>query len=157
MPVVWSVVIGQAQVVVTALLLVGAPWAVAVATHLKLLPALVALYWVGRRDWPALGRFVLWAIGLAVVQFVLEPAGSLAFLSFPNLSQVGDVINFSPYAISPLLWAGLVVIGVGLALYLAPTRWGWAAAVAVAVLASPRLLMYQLSSLLAAVRSPEQR
>jgi hypothetical protein len=37
-----------------------------------------------------------------------------------------------------------------LAIRLAPTRYGWVAAVCLSVLATPRLLMYQLSALLAA-------
>ena len=156
-PIVWSLLIGQAQVPVTALLLVGAPWAVALATHLKLLPALVALYWLGRRDWPTLGRFVTWTVAFGLLQLILEPDGTIAFLSFPSLGQVGDVINFSPYVISPVLWAGLVVFGMGLTLYLAPTRWGWPAAVALSVLATPRLLTYQLMTLLAGLRSPDRQ
>lgn len=156
MPIAWSLVIGQAQVLVTALLVVGAPWAVALATHLKLLPALVALYWVGRRDWAALGRFAAWVAGLAVVQLVLEPTATIAYLGFPNLAQVGAVNNLSIYAVSPALWAALVVAGVLATLRLAPTRYGWAAAVALSVLATPRLLAYQLSTLLAGLRRPDE-
>ena len=54
-PIAWSLAVGQAQVAVTFLLAVGAPWAVALAANLKVLPALVAVFWVGRRDWGALG------------------------------------------------------------------------------------------------------
>src|SRR3954451_10271850 len=73
MPIAWALVIGQAQVLVTSLLVVGTPFAVALAGHLKLLPALVALYWVVRRDWRALRQFAIWAVALAVVQLVVEP------------------------------------------------------------------------------------
>lgn len=154
LPIIWSVVIGQAQVPVTFLLAVGSPWALALATNLKVLPALAAIWWIGRRDWNALGRFVAWSAGLAVLQLVLEPAGSLAFPSVFNLGTVGEVRNWSPYAISPALWAALLVIGTIAAWRLAPTRWGWAAAVALSVLATPRLLLYQLMTLLAALREP---
>jgi hypothetical protein len=152
MPIVWSLVVGQAQVLVTALLVVGAPWAVALAAHLKLLPALVALYWLGRRDWRALGLFGSWCAIFLVVQLALEPAATIAYLGFPNLAQVGEVNNLSIYAASPLLWAVLVGAGALLTLRLAPTRYGWAVAVALAVLATPRLLAYQLSTLLATLR-----
>jgi hypothetical protein len=156
MPIAWSLVIGQAQVLVTALLVVGAPWAVALAAHLKLLPALAALYWLGRRDWASLRRFVAWGAALLLVQLVLEPAATIAFLGFPNLAQVGAVNNLSIYAVSPPLWAALVVAGVVATFALAPTRYGWAAAVALSVLATPRLLAYQLSTLLAGLRSPDR-
>jgi hypothetical protein len=155
MPIVWSLVVGQAQVLVTALLVVGAPWAVALATHLKLLPALVAIFWIGRREWRRVGWFVAWCVGLILVQLALEPAATVAYLGFPNLSQVGEVNNLSIYAASPLVWALLVGAGVLTATSLAQTRYGWAAAVALSVLATPRLLAYQLSTLLAALRVPE--
>ncbi len=155
LPIAWSLAIGQAQVLVTALLVAASPAAVAFATHLKLLPLLAAVYWVGRRDWRAIGHLVAWLVGLTVVQFLLEPGSTIAYLQFLSLEQVGEVRNISPYAISPVLWAVLVVAGGLLALRLASTRWGWAAAVTLATLATPRLLVYQLSSLLAALRDPE--
>lgn len=156
MPIAWSLAVGQAQGLVTALLVVASPWAVAFAAHIKVLPVLAALYWLGRRDWVSLGRFAAWAAGLAVVQLILEPAGTIAYLGFPSLSQVGQVNNLSPYSISPLLWAGLVAVGAVVTLRLAPTRFGWPAAVAFSVLATPRLLAYQLSTLLAALRRPDE-
>jgi hypothetical protein len=146
------VTIGQAQVIVTLLLLIGNPAAVALATQLKLLPALVAFYWIGRRDWRNLGRFVAWTLLLAVIQLILEPTGSLAFLGNTNLSQVGEVNNLSPYAVSPILWLAFAIAGLVLTLRLAPTRAGWAAAIALSVLATPRLLEYMLMTLLSALR-----
>ena len=154
MPILWSLSIGQAQVPMTLLMAIGAPWSLALATHLKVLPVLAAIWWVGRRDWRALAQFVAWVVGLGLVQLILEPAGTLAFPGVFGLSQVGEVLNFSPYVISPLLWAGLVVAGGVVAWRLAPTRWGWAAAVALAVLATPRLILYQLMTLLAGLREP---
>ena len=47
-----------------------------------------------------------------------------------------------------------MILGVLAAWRLAPTRWGWAAAVSLAVLATPRLILYQLISLLAGLREP---
>lgn len=154
MPIVWSVVIGQAQVPVTLLLAIGSPWSLALAMHLKVLPGLAAIWWIGRRDWRSLGRFAACSAGLALVQLVLEPGGTLAFPAAFNLGAVGEVRNWSPYAISPALWVGLVVAGLLVAWRLAPTRWGWAAAVVLAVLATPRLILYQLMTLLAGLREP---
>ncbi|MBA2380751.1 MAG: DUF2029 domain-containing protein [Chloroflexi bacterium] len=154
LPIVWSVVIGQAQVPVTLLMVLGRPWSLALATHLKIFPALAAIWWIGRRDWRSLAMFLAWSAGLAVLQLVLEPQGSLAFPGVFNLAQIGEVRNWSPYAISPVLWAVLVIGGTIAARRLAPTRWGWAAAVTVSVLATPRLLLYQLMTLLAGLREP---
>jgi hypothetical protein len=155
MPTVWSLTVGQAQVLVTALLVAGTPWAVALAANIKLLPILVAVFWVGRRDWRAIGLLVAWMAGLLALQLVIEPAATIAYLGFPSFDQVGEVRNLSPYAISPVLWLVLVVAGGIAALRLAPTRYGWAAAVTLSVFATPRLLAYQLSTLLAALRPTE--
>lgn len=156
MPVIWTLVIGQAHALVTLLLAFGNPIAVALAGHLKLFPWLAAVYWVGRRDWRALGTFVAAVVGLGLVQLVLAPDATIAYLGFPGLEQVGQVNNLSPYEVSPLLWMVLVVVGTVLALRLAPTRWGWTAAVILSVGVTPRLLAYQLSSLLATFGGPRE-
>ncbi|HEY5434685.1 MAG TPA: glycosyltransferase 87 family protein [Candidatus Limnocylindrales bacterium] len=137
LPIAWSVAIGQAQVPLTLLTAIAAPWSIALAAHLKLFPTLIALWWIGRREWRRLAVFVAWAAGLVMLQLVLAPQATLDFLTALTLKEVGAVRNFSPYALSPLLWAALVVIGVAVTLRLARTRWGWSAAVALSVLASP--------------------
>ena len=126
----------------------------ALAANLKLLPALVAIYWLARREWRQLRWFASWMAILIALQFVLEPAGSLAFLRFTDLAQVGNVENRSLYAIHPALWAASVVLLVVLALRFGRTRAGWPLAVALSVLATPRLLLYQLMTLLAGAAGP---
>ena len=148
--------VGQAQVPLTFLTAVGAPWSIALAANLKLFPALVALWWIGRGQWRALGLFAGWIAGLGLLQLVLEPQATIDFLGTLTLEQVGEVRNISPYAVSPLLWAVLVIAGMLLTLRLAPTRWGWAAAVALSVLATPRLLVYMLMTFLATLRAPTE-
>ena len=155
MPLLWSLTIGQAQVLVTALLSVGSPWAVAAAGHLKLLPWVVGIFWFARRDWRSLGSMAAWVALLGLVQLVLAPGATIEFLTFTSLEQVGEVANLSPYAVSPALWLILVAVLLIAAWRLAPTKWGWAAAVALAVFISPRLLAYQLSTLLAALGGRE--
>jgi len=151
----WTLAIGQAEAIVTLLLTLGSPWAVALAGHLKLFPFLVGLYWLGRRDWRNLGWFVAWTVGLGLLQLVLEPANTLALPVKTNLQQISSVGNISPFTLSPLLWAALAVIGVAVTLRLGRTRWGWSAAVALSVLASPRLFIYMLMTLLACLRRPD--
>ncbi len=46
---------------------------------------------------------------LGLVTFVLEPGGTLAYLSFLRFEQVGAVRNLSPYQLSPVIWLVLVV------------------------------------------------
>lgn len=153
-PIGWSLAVGQAQVAVTFLLAMGSPWAIALAGHLKILPVIAAIFWIGRRDWRSLRVFGAWLVGLGLLSLALEPAGTIAFLGFTDLAQVGNVQNRSLYALSPVLWAVFVVVFFAIAWRYAPSRAGWALAVAASVLVSPRLLMYQVSTLLAAVRDP---
>ncbi|MFM2105329.1 MAG: hypothetical protein RL338_361 [Chloroflexota bacterium] len=148
--------VAQAQLPVTWLVATGSPAAIALAANLKLFPGLVACYWLGRRDVRSLVRFAAWLAALAALQLVLEPEGTLSYLSFLSFSQVGISFNLSPYAISPLLWGALVAGGTIAAIRLAPGRWGWAAAVALSTLATPRLLSYFLVTLLAAIRRPDE-
>jgi hypothetical protein len=155
LPTGWALVVGQAQILVTLFLAIGAPWAVAVATNLKLFPALVAVWWIGRRDWRSLGRFAAWMAGLIAVQLVLAPQATLAYPAFLASDQIGDVNSISPYAISPVLWLAVVAALAIAALRWAPTRAGWPLAVALSVFAPPRLLVYQLSTLAAGLRSPD--
>lgn len=155
MPVGWALAVGQAHIPMTLLIAIGQPWSVALAANVKIFPILIGIWWLGRRDFQAVGALVGWMLVFGVVQLILEPTASIAFFSAVGLDQVAGVQNLSPYEISPLLWAGLVAVGVLATLVLAPTRWGWAAAVALSTLASPRLLVYMLSGLLATVREPK--
>ncbi len=157
MPILWTLSIGQAETLVTLLLTIGSPWSVAVAGHLKLAPWLAAIYWVGRRDVGSLARFGVVVAAVAVAQFVLEPAGTLAYLRLEWMNTAFQVRNISPFVIHPALWAAVVGVLAVLALRYAPTRAGWPLAVALAVLVYPRLLAYQLSSLIAAFGGPRDR
>jgi hypothetical protein len=81
----------------------------------------------------------------------------LDYLTAITLKQVGAVQNLSPYAISPLVWGALVIAGVGAVLRLAPTRWGWPAAVILSVVATPRLLVYMFMTFVAVLAAPDLR
>ena len=155
-PFAWSLAIGQAQIAVTYFVTLGTPFGIALAAHIKLLPALVAVYWLGREDWHSLGQFVAWGLGLLALSFVLEPAGTIAYLGFPDLNQVGNVENRSLYAVSILLWGVFSFVFAFVAWRFARTRVGWLLAVSFSVLVNPRLLMYQLATLFAAIRPPDQ-
>lgn len=152
LPIGWVLAVAQAQAAVTLLLTIGTPFGIALAANLKLFPVLAGVWYLGRRDWSSLARLCSWLGVLGGLQLILEPAATLDYVRALELGWVGDVRNLSPYAISPLLWAALVVAGLLATLRLAPTRWGWPAAVALSVLATPRLLSYTLMTLLAALR-----
>jgi hypothetical protein len=154
LPILWALSIGQAEPLITLALTWASPASVAFAGHLKLLPWLAAGYWVVRREWRALGWFAAWVLGLFAVQLVLEPQATLDFLRLTWLQPAFDVRNVSPFAVHPALWL-LMVGGLGLALIRwRDTRFAWPIAVAIAVLSYPRLLVYQLMSLLAVFGGP---
>jgi len=153
-PIGWALSIAQAHVPMTLLLALGQPWSIAIAANLKLTPALIAIWWLGRRDFQAFFAFLVWVILLALAQLALEVDGTLAFFGSVGFDQVGEVRNLSPYVQSPWLWLGLVLVGALVTLALARTRWGWAAAVTLATVSPPRLLVYMLMGLLAAIREP---
>lgn len=156
LPIGWALAIGQAEIVIALLLSFGTPLAVAVAGSAKLFPWIVAVYWLGRREWSSLGRLAAWIFALFGLQLVLEPGATIAFLRLEWLHATMDVNMISPWAIHPLAWL-VVAVGAGIvALRLAGTRSGWAAAVVLSVLANPRLLTYQLTPLLAAFAGPAQ-
>ncbi len=154
LPLAWALVIGQAEPIVMLLLTLATPATVALAGYVKILPWLAAVYWIGRRDARAIRSFATWVIALGLIQLALEPAGTIDFLRLTWLKPAFGVRNFSPFAIDPLLWVAIVAILGALALRGARTRAGWPLAVALAVLASPRLLTYQLMTLLAGFGRP---
>jgi hypothetical protein len=156
-PIGWALSVAQAHVPMTLLMAIGQPWSVAIAANLKLFPALLGLYWLGRREWESAAAFFVWAALLALAQAVLAPGASIDYvrqLSTNQLGEAGVLRNFSPYTISPLLWFGLLFAGAALTIVAARYRLGWAFAVTFATLAPPRLLVYMLTSLLAGIRRP---
>ena len=156
-PIGWALTVAQAHVPMTLLMAIGQHWSIALAANLKLFPALIVLYWLGRREWESAAAFFMWTVLLMLVQVLLEPGGSIAYvqqLSTDQLGEAGVLRNFSPYTISPLLWLWLLFAGAAATIVAARYRWGWAVAVTFASLAPPRLLVYMLMGLLAALRRP---
>jgi len=157
-PIGWALAIGQAHVPLTLLLAIGQPWSIALAANVKVFPALVILWWIGRREWQAFGAFLGWMLVFGLIQLLLDWNATWAFLrGGVGLAQLGDVHNISPYVfISPQVWVVLLIAGCLATLALAKTRFGWPVAVALGTLSPPRLLVYMLTGLLAAIREPRQ-
>ena len=153
-PIGWALSIAQAQVPLTLLVAIGQPWSVALAANLAVFPALIALWWIGRRDWQATLAFAVWTILIGGTQLLLDGPGVATFLRTVGTLETAGAGGISPYAASPAAWAILAGAGAFATLLVARTRWGWAAAVALATLAPPRLLGYAVMSLVAAVRTP---
>ena len=153
LPIAWTLGVAQAHSLVTLLLTIGTPLGIALAANVKLFPLLAGLWFVGRRDRRRVIALAGWTAALVALQLALEPQATVDYVRSLGLAWVGEVRNISPYAISQFLWLVLLGAGVLLTLRLAPTRFGWAAAVTLCTLAPPRLLSYMLIGLLAALRS----
>ena len=156
LPILWALAIGQAQALVTLLLTYGNPFAVALAANIKVFPGLVAVYWVGRREWRRLGTVRGLDGGSHRVPVRARAGGDARLHRLPAVRPGGQ--RPEPLALRDLA-ASLAGLGRGdgrrSPSILARTRWGWPAAIVLSVFATPRLLSYQLSTLLAAFRPTE--
>ena len=156
----WTLAIGQVEAIITLLLAIGSPFTVALAANIKVFPLAVGIYWLMRRDWRSLGRLVAWTAALLLLQAVLDWPDLFAFPGTLGPGQVGSEVasvgNLSPFVVSPVLWVIAVAIELGIAVRLGRTRWGWAAAVGLAVLAPPRVFSYNLMTLLACLGGPDR-
>jgi hypothetical protein len=153
-PIGWALTIAQAHIPMTLLIAMGQPWTIALAANIKLFPALIALWWLGRREFEAVAAFMMWSALFVLAQVLVDANNAFAYFQQIGFEQIGEVRNFSPYVLSPVIWASLLAVGAIATLALARTRWGWPVAVAFATLAPPRLLVYMLTSLVAMVRQP---
>jgi glycosyl transferase family 87 len=155
-PIGWALAVAQAHIPMTLLIALGQPWSIALAANIKLFPVLIALWWLGRREFEAVAAFAMWSVLFVLAQVLLEQGGSFAYFQRVGFEQIGEgtIRNFSPFVLSPVIWASLLFVGVIATLALARTKWGWAVAVTFATLAPPRLLVYMLASIVAAVRQP---
>ncbi len=144
---------GNAQaIVVTLLALVplhrrAGAIGLAVATMLKLHPVLAVVWYVGRRDWQALGWFAGACAVLAVVQ--LPWLGDFVHFYTSNPVATQAIPGMSLRALGFVPWVLGIVVVVGLALALARTRWGWVLAILLQLVALPRVLLVNLALLLA--------
>jgi len=149
--------IGQAHMHITWLMALGTPLSVALAGQIKLFPALLALYWVGRGEIRKVAQFLGWTALLLAIQFVLAPDALIDFGKTLALDQVGTNGTISPYQWSRPLWLGLVLLFLVVTPLVARTRFGWPVAVAYSTLVYPRLFWYHLLTLAAALRRPEDQ
>lgn len=154
LPIGWAIAIGQAEVLIAGLLSIATPFTVAFAGNLKIFPALAAMFWLVTGDRRQLIRFVGWGLALVGFQFVLEPANTLAYLQFEWLQPVLGVRSFSPLVIHPLAYVAVLAVLVALIARYRRHALAWPLTVTLVVLAYPRLLLYQLTTLLAMFGGP---
>ena len=117
------------------------PLGVAIAASLKLTPLLFVLVYAGQREWAKV------ATTLALTAILLGP---IILFELPAQATAAGPSN-SLIHVSVVLWAAVAAASVGYAAWAAyrvePTR--WLAASVAAVMASPRLIGYDLTMFLA--------
>ena len=158
---------GNVQAIVVAILAVvpftGAVGGIglAVATMLKLHPALAIVWYVGRRDWKPLAWYAAAMGVLTLIQLPWLPEMIDFYLNDPAATTT--IPGMSLRALGVVPWVvGTIAFGIA-ALRFASTRYGWLLATLFQLAALPRVLLVNLALLLAAplprreaVGSPER-
>lgn len=116
------------------------PLMIGIAASLKLVPILLALVYVGRREWM---KAIIAGIATGVL---LAP--TLVYDIAPTAVETGGTGLFTS---APVLWAALVAIALAATLLLARTSIAWLAAATATIIALPRLLVFDLTNLLTAI------
>lgn len=149
---------GNAQAFVVALLVLvpftgryGA-MGMALATMLKLHPALAVVWYAGRREWANLAWFTAAVLALLVVQLPWLSPMLRFYLSDPAATETIPGMSLRAVGVVPWI-AGIVVVS-AVAIAFARTRYGWLLATVLQLIALPRVLLVNLALLLAAPLPP---
>ncbi len=152
---------GNAQAFVVALLAIvpltrrAGAIGLAVATMLKLHPALAVVWYAGRREWRLLAWYAAAMAVLTLIQLPWLPAMVRFYLADPTATQTIPGMSLRSLGVVP--WVlGTVVVGVA-ALWFARTRYGWLLATLLQLVTLPRVLLVNLALLLAAPLPPRER
>ena len=145
---------GNVQAIVVAILVAvpftqgGGAIGLALATMLKIHPALAVVWYVGRREWRLLAWYAAAMAVLTVVQLPWLPEMIDFYLNDPTATET--IPGMSLRAIGVVPWiAGTVAVGIA-ALWFARSRYGWLLATVLQLVALPRVLLVNLALLLAA-------
>jgi len=134
--------VGNVQPLIVAALVHGlerrsGPLWIALTASLKIVPALFALVYLGRRQW--------WRFGASVLLTVLLVAPMLLFDLSNYVTDPADAAFLMRW---PPVWVAALVLGVGATVWLARTRHAWLAAGTAAALVLPRFFVYDITFLL---------
>jgi len=149
---------GNVQAIVVALLVVvpftharGAV-GLALATMLKIHPALAIVWYVGRGEWRLLAWYAAAMAVLTVIQLPWLPEMIDFYLSDPTATET--IPGMSLRAIGFVPWiVGTAAVGIA-AMVFARGRYGWMLATLLQLVALPRVLLVNLALLLAAPLPP---
>jgi hypothetical protein len=150
---------GNAQLMIVALLVLvprhrrAGPVALALATWIKVWPALAVLWFIGRRDWRGLAWF---AAAMAVLGAIQAPWLGL-WVHYWLTPQAAYTVSGIALRVLFGTPAWLVIAGANaiVALLLARGRFGWSLSIWLLLTALPRIFVPSLSILGAAMPPPQ--
>ncbi len=145
---------GNVQAVVVALLAIvpltrgAGAIGLALATMLKLHPALAVVWYAGRGEWRLLGWYAAAMAVLTLIQLPWLPEMIDFYLSDPVATETIPGMSLLALGVAPWI-LGTVAVGIA-ALWFARGRYGWLLATILQLVALPRVLLVNLALLLAA-------
>ena len=145
---------GNAQAIVIALLAIvplharAGAVGLAVATMLKLHPALGVIWYLGRRDWTSL----VWFAGATAVLLVIQAPWLGAFVEYylTDATATDTVAGLSLRAFGVPIWIAGIAVFAFLSYRHARGRWGWMLNIVLQLVALPRVLLVNVALLLGA-------
>ena len=120
----------------------------ALATMLKIHPALAIVWYAGRREWRLLGWYAAAMAVLTVIQLPWIPDMIDFYLNDPVATETIPGMSLRALGVAPWI-IGTAAVGVA-AFWFARTRYGWLLATLLQLVALPRVLLVNLALLLAA-------
>ena len=135
--------VGNAQALIVAALVWGVerrsgPLWVALSASLKIVPIALVLVYLGRRQWWRATAAISLTAVLVAPAFLYDLSGYVT-----TTGEAGGLIEL------PVLFGVAVAAAIGITLALSRGRHGWLAAAATAVIATPRLFVYDVTYVLA--------
>ena len=152
---------GNVQAVVVALLAIvpltrgAGAIGLALATMLKIHPALAIVWYAGRGEWRLLGWYAGAMAVLTVIQLPWLPEMVEFYLSDPVATETIPGMSLRALGVVPWI-VGTAAVGIA-ALWFARTRYGWLLATVLQLVALPRVLLVNLALLLAAPLPPREK
>ena len=151
---------GNVQAVVVALLAIvpltqrAGAIGLALATMLKIHPALAIVWYAGRREWRLLGWYAAAMAVLTLIQLPWIPDMIDFYLNDPVATETIPGMSLRALGVAPWI-IGTAAVGVA-AFWFARTRYGWLLATLLQLVALPRVLLVNLALLLAAPLPPRE-